>query len=76
MDGYELRPPPAHRAAAPAQTPIIFLTAEYDEGDATELARAAGVTRVLRKPQAGGRARSRRRPRLGESPKTTSTSNT
>jgi diguanylate cyclase (GGDEF)-like protein len=33
-----------------AQTPVIFLTAEYDEGDATELARAAGVTRVLRKP--------------------------
>ncbi len=49
MDGYELvrrlRIEPRT-----AQTPVIFLTAEYDEGDATELARAAGVTRVLRKP--------------------------
>ncbi len=49
MDGYELvrrlRIEPRT-----AQTPVIFLTAEYDEGDATELARSAGVTRVLRKP--------------------------
>ena len=49
MDGYELvrrlRIEPRT-----AQTPVIFLTAEYDDGDATELARAAGVTRVLRKP--------------------------
>jgi len=49
MDGYEL----VRRlriAPGTARTPVIFLTAEYDDGDATELARAAGVTRVLRKP--------------------------
>jgi CheY-like chemotaxis protein len=49
MDGYELvrrlRIDPST-----AGTPVIFLTAEYDDGDATELARAAGVTHVLRKP--------------------------
>ena len=49
MDGYELvrrlRIEPRT-----ALTPVIFLTAEYDESDATELARSAGVTRVLRKP--------------------------
>ncbi len=49
MDGYEL----VRRlriAPETARTPVIFLTAEYDEADATELARAAGVTKVLRKP--------------------------
>jgi diguanylate cyclase (GGDEF)-like protein len=49
MDGYELvrrlRIEPST-----ARTPVIFLTAEYDDGDAKELARAAGVTHVLRKP--------------------------
>jgi diguanylate cyclase (GGDEF)-like protein len=49
MDGYELV---RRLRTAPdtARTPVIFLTAEYDEGDATELARSAGVSRVLRKP--------------------------
>jgi diguanylate cyclase (GGDEF)-like protein len=49
MDGYELvrrlRIEPST-----ARTPVIFLTAEYDVADATELARSAGVTQVLRKP--------------------------
>jgi diguanylate cyclase (GGDEF)-like protein len=49
MDGYELVRR-LRTAPATARTPVIFLTAEYDEGDATELARSAGVTRVLRKP--------------------------
>src|SRR5687768_2086360 len=49
MDGYELV---RRLRIAPdtARTPVIFLTAEYDEDDAKELARSAGVSRVLRKP--------------------------
>jgi diguanylate cyclase (GGDEF)-like protein len=49
MDGYEL----VRRlriAPETSRTPVIFLTAEYDEADAAELARAAGVSNVLRKP--------------------------
>lgn len=49
MDGYELvrrlRTEPGT-----ARTPVIFLTAEYDLADASELARAAGVSQVLQKP--------------------------
>jgi diguanylate cyclase (GGDEF)-like protein len=49
MDGYELvrrlRIEPST-----ALTPVIFLTAEYDLHDATELARSAGVSQVLQKP--------------------------
>ena len=69
MDGYELvrrlRIEPRT-----AQTPVIFLTAEYDEGDATELARAAGVTRVLRKPCKPADVLEAVDHALGESPKT------
>ena len=69
MDGYELvrrlRIEPRT-----AQTPVIFLTAEYDEGDATELARAAGVTRVLRKPCKPSDVLEAVDHALGESPKT------
>ncbi len=71
MDGYELvrrlRMEPRT-----AQTPVIFLTAEYDEGDATELARAAGVTRVLRKPCKPSDVLEAVDYALGESPKTDS----
>jgi diguanylate cyclase (GGDEF)-like protein len=49
MDGYELVRR-LRTAPGTARTPVIFLTAEYNESDAAELARAAGVTRVLRKP--------------------------
>jgi len=49
MDGYELvrrlRTTPAT-----ARTPVIFLTAEFNHDDATELARAAGVAHMLHKP--------------------------
>lgn len=69
MDGYELvrrlRIEPRT-----AQTPVIFLTAEYDEGDATELARAAGVTRVLRKPCKPADVLEAVDLALGESPRT------
>jgi diguanylate cyclase (GGDEF)-like protein len=69
MDGYELvrrlRIEPRT-----AQTPVIFLTAEYDDGDATELARAAGVTRVLRKPCKPSDVLEAVDHALGESPKT------
>src|SRR5690348_11365342 len=69
MDGYELvrrlRIEPRT-----AQTPVIFLTAEYDEGDATELARAAGVTRVLRKPCKPADVLEAVDHALGESPRT------
>ncbi|MEJ1960165.1 MAG: EAL domain-containing protein [Gammaproteobacteria bacterium] len=69
MDGYELvrrlRIQPST-----AQTPVIFLTAEYDEGDATELARSAGVTRVLRKPCKPSDVLEAVDLALGESPKT------
>ena len=69
MDGYELvrrlRIEPRT-----AQTPVIFLTAEYDDGDATELARAAGVTRVLRKPCKPSDVLEAVDHALGESPQT------
>ena len=69
MDGYELvrrlRIEPRT-----AQTPVIFLTAEYDEGDAAELARAAGVTRVLRKPCKPSDVIEAVDHALGESPRT------
>ena len=69
MDGYELvrrlRIEPRT-----ALTPVIFLTAEYDEGDATELARSAGVTRVLRKPCKPSDVLEAVDHALGESPKT------
>src|SRR5689334_8212064 len=45
MDGYELVRR-LRTAPGTARTPVIFLTAEYDEGDVADLARAAGVTRV------------------------------
>ena len=69
MDGYELvrrlRIEPRT-----ALTPVIFLTAEYDENDATELARSAGVTRVLRKPCKPSDVLEAVDLALGESPKT------
>jgi len=49
MDGYELVRR-LRTGPATAQTPVIFLTAEYDDSIAADLARAAGVMRVLRKP--------------------------
>jgi diguanylate cyclase (GGDEF)-like protein len=69
MDGYELV---RRLRIAPntAQTPVIFLTAEYDESDATELARAAGVTQVLRKPCKPSDVLAAVDHALGESPKT------
>src|SRR5262245_43754626 len=49
MDGYELirqlRSEPRT-----AGTPVVFLSAEYDNEEARELAHAAGAVRVLRKP--------------------------
>src|SRR5439155_16033766 len=49
MDGYEfvrrLRATPKI-----AETPVIFFTGHYHEGDALDLARACGVTSVLTKP--------------------------
>jgi diguanylate cyclase (GGDEF)-like protein len=69
MDGYELvrrlRIEPRT-----ALTPVIFLTAEYDESDAAELARAAGVTRVLRKPCKPSDVLEAVDDALGESPRT------
>src|SRR6185312_9461017 len=49
MDGYELvrqlRSEPET-----ARTPVVFLSAEYDNEEARELAQAAGAVRILRKP--------------------------
>ncbi len=52
LDGYELVR--RLRLTPEGATPVIFLSAEYSDAEAAELARAGGVVHVLRKPCAPG----------------------
>jgi diguanylate cyclase (GGDEF)-like protein len=49
MDGYELVRQ-LRSGADTARTPVVFLSAEYDNEEARELAQSAGAVRILRKP--------------------------
>src|SRR6185312_9435349 len=70
MDGYELvrqlRSEPET-----ARTPVVFLSAEYDDEQARELAQAAGAVRILRKPCAAAEVIAAVDAALGEGPAAT-----